>query len=69
MKHSLFPYKLIKVVLVSWLIGGPFLAEAAEINYDPPQASAEFGTPKTIVKILTSATFGHSLARYDGKKV
>ena len=69
MKHSLFPYQLIKVILVSWLIGAPFLAEAAEPNYDQPQPSTEFGTSKIIVKILTSAAFGHSLTRYDGKKV
>jgi hypothetical protein len=55
MKHSPFSYQLIQVALISWLIGGPFLAEAAQPNYDPPQPSAEFGTPEATAKIAAKA--------------
>jgi hypothetical protein len=49
MKHTPSSYQLIQVALIFWLIGGPFLAEAAQPNYDQPLPSAKLGIPKTIV--------------------
>lgn len=55
MKRFRLSYPLMVVMPVFWLIGSSFTTQAAQPNYDPPQPSAEFGTPEATAKIAATA--------------
>lgn len=57
MKRFRLSYPLMVVMPVLWLIGSSFTTQAAQPNYDPPQPSAEFGTPEATAKIAAKAGF------------
>ena len=63
MKRSRLSSPLMVVVLVFWIVGSPLAAGAEsrqppnQPNYDPPQPSAEFGTPEATAKIAAKAGF------------
>jgi hypothetical protein len=53
----LFSRNPIPLLVVFVLIAAPSVALAAQPNYDPPQPSADFGTPEATAKIAAKAGF------------
>jgi hypothetical protein len=57
MKRLLLSSPIILAIPVFWLSVGSIPIEAAQPNYDPPQPSADFGTPEATAKIAAKAGF------------